>query len=295
MEEKIKKNIDQQIDANRGKNLLYEGNENPMAFIEETTRMIAEMGNISKSDKEILVSYTTDKALEEFCRVNQYYEFNSNAISLLRKLYSDLFDEMNLKRSNSGEIAANHYKNLREWLQQTNPIAKKIYPPNEAMAETVVSSEYSAELQLSILDIGIETIQTPVLDIGCGPTGNMVSFFTQKGFDTFGIDRFAPEGENYQRTDWLEYNYGVEKWGCIISNLGFSNHFHHHHLREDGKYIEYAQKYMQILASLKPGGRFHYAPRLPFIEQFLDKDIFEILHPESNIYSICGTIILKKA
>lgn len=291
--DKVKENIDQQIEANRGKNLLYEGDEKSMEFIAETMQLISDMREKGIENKESLVSYTTDSSLEEFCRVNQYYEFNSSAIAQLRQLYMQLFDEIEKEQTDPETIATKHYENLREWLQQTNPMAAKIYRPDEMMAETVVSSEYSAELQMSILAINVETIQAPVLDIGCGPTGNLVSFLGEKGIEAFGIDRFAPNREHFVRADWLEYDYGIEKWGCIVSHLGFSNHFQHHHLREDGNYIEYAQKYMQMLASLKPGGSFHYAPPLPFIEQFLDKNKFSLSHTEANVYAIGGTVIRK--
>jgi hypothetical protein len=63
--------------------------------------------------------------------------------------------------------------------------------------------------------------------------------------------------------------------GTITSNLGFSNHFNHHHLRKDGHFIEYAKTFMDILNSLKIGGSFYYAPDLPFIEKYLDRSKFK--------------------
>jgi hypothetical protein len=64
--------------------------------------------------------------------------------------------------------------------------------------------------------------------------------------------------------------------GTITSNLGFSNHFNHHHLRKDGHFIEYAKTFMDILNSLKIGGSFYYAPDLPFIEKYLDRVKYRI-------------------
>ena len=58
--------------------------------------------------------------------------------------------------------------------------------------------------------------------------------------------------------------------------MSFSNHFHHHHLRKDGKYKEYAQCYMRILQSLQKGGAFFYAPHLPFIENLLHPSLYKI-------------------
>jgi hypothetical protein len=51
--------------------------------------------------------------------------------------------------------------------------------------------------------------------------------------------------------------------------MAFSNHFIHHNLRADGDFEIYAKKYMEILKSLKLGGRFIYAPSLSFMEEIL--------------------------
>ena len=103
-----------------------------------------------------------------------------------------------------------------------------------------------------------------------------MTYLKDLGLDIIGIDRFASECHYCFKTDWLEYNYGISRWGSIISNMSFSNHFVHHHHREDGNFIAYARKYMEILNSLKPGGSFFYAPSLPFIEKYLDLNTFSV-------------------
>lgn len=137
-------------------------------------------------------------------------------------------------------------------------------------------SQYSAETQIKLLNIDLKTIQEPILDIGCGSSKNLVHYLISQGFEVFGIDRFVDDSTISKKADWLEFDYGIERWGTIISNLGFSNHFKHHHLRTDGNYLEYARTYMSILHSLKAGGRFYYAPDLPFVEGYLDHDKFLI-------------------
>lgn len=64
---------------------------------------------------------------------------------------------------------------------------------------------------------------------------------------------------------------GRETWGTVISHLAFSNHAIHHYLRRDGVDLDYARRYMEIRASLRPGGSFCYAPSLPFLEVHLDR------------------------
>lgn len=144
------------------------------------------------------------------------------------------------------------------------------------MLEPVVCSEYSAELQIGILQIDITQLIEPVLDIGCGKQGNLVMYLRERGIDAYGFDRFAYGHSFLTNSNWFEYLCGREKWGTIFSNLGFSNHFKHHHFRDDGNFIDYAKKYMEILDSLKVGGSFHYALDLPFIEQYLDKNKYQI-------------------
>jgi len=111
-----------------------------------------------------------------------------------------------------------------------------------------------------------------VLDIGCGKQGSLVSYLRSKRVEAYGVDRLLTDNPNLTSADWLEFDFGKERWGTIISNLGFSNHFKHHHIREDGDFLKYATKYMEILNSLKIGGRFHYAPDLPFIEKYLSPE-----------------------
>lgn len=133
----------------------------------------------------------------------------------------------------------------------------------------------------------------PVLDIGCGINGLLVDYLKNQGIDVLGIDRFKFTISNLITADWLEYDYGKEKWGTIVSNLGFSNHFNHHNLREDGNYVGYGKTYMNILNALKFGGCFHYAPDLPFIEKYLDSKRFELKKYEINECDFKTTIIKK--
>jgi len=146
---------------------------------------------------------------------------------------------------------------------------------------------------MTVLKIDLKDMMEPVLDIGCGKQGHFVNYLCKQGIEATGIDRFSISGCNLVKADWLEYNYGMDIWGTVISHLGFSNHFKHHHLREDGNYIEYARKYMQILKSLKIGGRFHYAPDLPFMEIYLDKRQFQIDRCEISDFDIHTTVITR--
>ena len=285
--------IDKQIEFNQGKNIFLDEADMTLKFINDTVNAIVDIREINNNSEDSLIDYATDKALEEFCRVNQYYSFNSEAKRDLRKIYVDLFISIRTSNASTDTISKKHYQNLKQWLQKTNRFAEKIYSTEDEIIKPVACSEYSPDLQIDILQIDITQLMEPVLDIGCGKQGNLANYLCENGIETYGIDRFSFTVPNLINSDWLEYHFEIEKWGTIISNLGFSNHFKHHNLREDGNYIEYGKTYMDILNSLKIGGCFHYAPDLPFIEQYLDKDKFDLIKHEIDEYDFKTTIIKR--
>jgi len=283
-------NIDKQIELNQDKNILLDNLE-IFQFANETVIAISTIDKVNPDSRQFLIDYATDKAIEEFCRVNQYYSFGSKAKSDLKQIYSDLFESFQAKTDSIEYISKKHYEKLKKWLKESNPFAEKMYINADKKINPVACSEYSPKLQINILQIDIEHLIQPVLDIGCGSYGHLVDYLKNLGIEIYGIDRFNFTASNLITADWLEYDYGKEKWGTIISNLGFSNHFNHHNLRENGNYIEYGKAYMNILHSLKIGGHFHYAPDLPFIEKYLDNNQFDLRKHEINECDFKTTII----
>jgi len=268
--------INQQFEFNQGKNLFQGGILNSLRFSTETLNAIEKMDSIDSVSENLLIDYLTDRAVQEFCKINQYYTFDNQARLGLRRLYADLFTNIKNRRSSIESIAEKHYGNLIKWLQETNSFAERIYVSKGETIAPVACSEYSSELQIEILQIDLNRIIEPVLDIGCGKQANLVLFLRQHGIDAYGFDRFACDNSVLARSDWFTYKFEKDKWGTIISHLGFSNHFQHHHFRQDGNFIDYARKYTDILNALKVGGSFHYVPDLPFVEQYLAGDKYQL-------------------
>lgn len=140
--------------------------------------------------------------------------------------------------------------------------------------------EYDPQFQLSLWGVQPTDLLEPVLDIGCGEQGLLVQHLRDAGLEAWGLERFGGTSEFIWTGDWLEMPLEPGSWGTIISHMGFSNHFFHHHLRKDGHPERYARRFMEILEALKLGGRFLYAPGLPFFEPLLPKDRFQVVtHP----------------
>lgn len=272
--------IDSQINYNRGKN-IFSDKPGALRFAVETIHAIEDARELSAGEEQFLIDYAVAKAMEEFCRVNQFYSFGAVAKDELRTIYAGLLQDIRDRKAPVEDLSAIHYRKLKDWLLKYNAFAGKMYADSGMAVELVPCAEYSAGLQLDVLGIDPRAMMGPVLDVGCGKEGTLVGFLSGAGVEAWGIDRF-PFDENGRllTADWLEYDYGHEKWGTVVSNLGFSNHFRHHHFRQDGNYSGYALTYMKILNSLKPGGCFVYAPDLPFVEEFLDRKKFELFSHE---------------
>jgi len=276
----IKKHIEDQTAFNSGKDLLAGKHINSLQLIDITLSLVEKIKNLDSETEKSMVDYMTDEALQEFCRINQYFSFNNESVNELKGIYLLLNQKIRRLDSNAAQssmdaIGREHYENLCNWLVQTNAFAGKIYTVDKEIAQPVACSEYTYDLQVKILQIDLNQLLEPVLDIGCGRELNLVNYLRDNGIEAYGIDRFENKNPYYEKTDWLEYTFEPDKWGSIISNLGFSNHFIHHNLRTDGNFRGYAQKYMEIIHSLKIGGTFYYAPDLPFIEKHLDVTKFQ--------------------
>jgi len=290
---KYQEHIDDQFEFNQGKNLFHPDVLSSFRFSPGTLKAIEELDYSDPDEEHLLIDYLTNRALDEFCKMNQYYTFGAQAREALKNLYVELFANLKRHTSEIDSIAEAHYKNIKNWLQESNPYAEKLYSAKGEMIQPVVCAEYTPGLQTEVLHIDIDKLMGPVLDIGCGKQGSLVIFLRNLGMDATGLDRFSFSDDYLMNADWLEFEYGIEKWGTILSNLGFSNHFKHHHLREDGNPIAYARKYIEILKSLKIGGSFHYAPDLPFIELYLDKQQFQVEKFEIGNFDFKTTVIKR--
>lgn len=278
-------NVDKQLEFNKGKNLFYNGIIDSLRFTPETINAIELIGTIDIISQNLLIDNLTNRVLKEFCEINQYYTFDERSKDALRGIYVELISNIINHKLSIDSISKKHYESLIYWLQRTNPFAEKIYNSKDEIIEAVLCSEYSPEIQMDILQINIKQINEPVLDIGCGEKASLVMHLRQNGIEAYGFDRFVIENAFLINSDWFEYEYNKKEWGTIISNLGFSNHFVHHHMRNDGNFIEYAKLYMKILNSLKIGGSFYYAPELPFVEQYLNKIKFKLTKHDVGNYA----------
>jgi hypothetical protein len=282
--EVLKDSILNQFAANSKLNLFYNNLDFQNHFLEETKDVIKnyklDLLHLDVENRsEEWVTLMTERALEVFCKNNQYIDARQANVSELQNVYRVLWEEI-VRELNSDEVnfdalQKSHLNRLSDWFVRTNGFVKELNDPESAYVVDVACSEYSADFQMQLLNIDLKNLHEPVLDIGCGKDSNLVNYLREKGIQAFGIDRLVKPDENLFRVDWLDFEFLQNTWGTIISNHSFALHFTNHHYRKDGEYILYARKYMEILNSLKPAGCFYYAPGLPFIEAYLPKDKYK--------------------
>lgn len=243
---------------------------------------------------ERMAAQLADASVMAFAGYNQFVQINGAEKKMLIGIYIDAFNKLKELLAGSSSHKAfqagitrlfrGHFALLQRFAGNIRDarLLESGHP--------VICGEYGPKMQLSNLAISVENLMEPVLDLGCGMNGDLVFNIRESGMEASGIDRFARPRKHLTRVDWLRYDFPQASWGTIISHISFSNHFIHHHLRKDGRFVEYGRKYIEILQALKLGGAFVYAPNLPFIENILLPEHYRIIRHE--VPSCGGTELL---
>lgn len=168
-----------------------------------------------------------------------------------------------------------HHDYLRDWVRSKLRDAGALDWFERGGADAVCA-HYTPATQMDVLGLLPSRLMSPILDLGCGPEARLVRYIRSLGIeDVVGIDRNG-DGGVAARGDWFGMTLPPRTWGTILAHQSFSLHFTQAHLRSSAAAASFARVYMGILAALKPGGTFAYAPALPFIEAHLPQDRFVV-------------------
>ncbi|WP_058301843.1 hypothetical protein [Gorillibacterium timonense] len=284
--------IEQQFTHNDRKSLFYlEKDGSPplsptrqiMSFVQQHRSDLAEWIRSAVTSGEIkdLLGKLARSCMTSFFQANQFIQLPPESQNELEHLYRQSMQEMYSKLLSSSsatehlltECFRNHYQRLRSFLIRSNGSDLFRSYSRSPLIPQIMNAEYTAEFQLRVLGLGEpDALATPILDIGCGTQAHLVQSLRRRNIDAYGLERGISRYPFILNGDWLLTDYGTTAWGTVISHMAFSNHFHHHHLRNSGQATAYAQTYMNILYSLKEGGCFAYAPGLPYFEKLIADD-----------------------
>jgi hypothetical protein len=214
--------------------------------------VVAEEGTVEPGDAALV----TEAIVSALSKKNQFAASEPRLVEGVTRITTDLLETRDFAKASSSFLGL-----FRGFLGEA---------PRE-----VTSATYSPELQLRILGLSMDGLQDPILDVGCGEDAALVRHLRAAGKNARGVDRECPPDAG-DRADWLAYDYGANKWGTIVSHLGFSLHFMHQEMKASDLAFEYGKTYMRVLRSIAKGGTFAYVPGLPFIEPMLPASDFEV-------------------
>jgi len=298
--EEIEFAMEVQMNHNRRKSIFYEAENHKLVMnasncskyllkhhCHEVAYLLQKM---SSNEQTQFIQKLARNALDSFMEANQFINFVVADEAAIQAVYRSvieqvcqLAEERGLQDTEIDYLFETHYRNLQQFLIQTNGEAIFRRYTQQPFLLEIPCAQYTPELQLGLFDLDITAIQEPVLDIGCGTDARLVQYLREAGIEAFGIDRNVRKRSSpfLFNGNWLEYGFGRERWGTVISHMAFSNHFQHHYLRSDGEIETYAVHFRQILDALTYGGSFLYAPGLPFIEKILKTtDDYEVQQAE---------------
>ncbi len=226
-------------------------------------------------EKERIIRRTVRTTLYVLHRVNQFLIIPADEEKKLYRIYSAGWE--NFLLMDEKDAMRLHFQALSRWLEQCMPESFRAALRGQGKTGSVVNESYKPEWQLELFGLQPRELPEPLIDVGCGPRGLLPRYLRGEGIEAFGLDRYIFEPAPFLREEnWLEFDFKPEAWGCIISNLGFSNHACYVKKHQPDHLENYRILYRSLLASLKPGGMLLYAPEIPFFEG----------EPDSAVYSL---------
>ena len=271
----IKNAIDKQIEKNINLNLLYENIEEILQVDESFSDIFSLLRDGGVEKLEDIIDYTVDKTISAIYSINQFIHITAEQKRELYNIYKESWETFD---SNAPEQSIlNHHKRLSKWISKLYPSDFTEVLRTKDQIGNVVNAQYSADFQMKVLGLELENLMEPIIDIGCGSQANLVRHICKQKNEVLGIDRVIEyKSEHTKEIGWLEFEFRPCFYGTIIANMSFANHLVYH-MQNKTPYIQaYLSKYKEIIASIKKGGVFVYAPSLPFIEQLLDNTQFSV-------------------
>lgn len=271
----LKKAIDKQIEKNINLNLLYDNIEDILHIDKSFSDIFSLARDIGVENLEHITNYTVDKTISAIYAINQFLNITSEQKRELYNIYKESWETFD---SDSPEQSIlNHHKRLSKWISKLYPSDFIAVLRSKNQIGSVVNAQYSADFQMKLLGLEIENLMEPIIDIGCGSQANLVRHICKQKDDVLGIDRKIDyKSVHTKEIDWLEFTFAPCFYGTIIANMSFSNHLVFHMQNKTEHLQVFISKYKEILAALKKGGVFVYAPSLPFIEERLNRAKYSV-------------------
>jgi len=274
--------LQRQIDLNQTRNVLHtrlgQTIEIDPEFLAVLEELCAKDGQaFSEAALQDAISFASKTLMKRMISINQFLQIDDEKTHDLENIYLHTWKRIIKTRDIPSTLRNHHYPALTRWMSGLYPEHFIEQLKSSPAIGHVVCEEYSAELQARLLGIDIQTFKQPLLDIGCGNSAGFVRYLRTFQKQAYGFDRRIENEESFlQQSNWLDYRFEPGAWGTIVSHMAFTNHFIHVFHHDKTQLNLYGRKFNEILGSLAAGGSFHYAPGLPFIEQGIDPEKYQV-------------------
>ncbi len=192
--------------------------------------------------------------------LNQFVQVGAPARAELAALYENSLRELPGGSDNERFLRTVHYPRVAAWAGAFYPPALRHALAGAHRLSPVPCFEYSASLQSRILRLSPADLSGPLLDVGCGPRGQLVQDLRTRGVPAWGIDRSAGELPGLARCDWFEYPFQDGTWQCIVMHLSFSHHWAYTETHTPADLPRWSRTLGAMLQALRPGGSLVAAP-----------------------------------
>lgn len=230
--------------------------------------------------------------VNECVQNNQYISLSNDSIDKLNSVYTELIISLHSINENEidviDEIVKQHRRKIISIIKNNtyDDLVKQIVIP---------CNEYTGEFQNEVLRIDTLNLLEPIIDVGCGNKQELVKLLRRNGYqNVYGLDQYVTNDSKIICSNWFEYVFHENVWGCIIAHMSFSNHLRRVVINHEENLNEYVKKYNELLNSLCVNGMLIYTPSVKSIEDTVDRKKWSVTYYRNVNDRSLDTVHIKK-
>lgn len=232
--------------------------------------------------------------VKECVQNNQYVSLSNKTINAINEIYKKLV--LDLRKISGKKYEINELRTIVN--EHRNKLISALeHNAYEDKKEQlfIPCAEYTGEFQNEILRTDVHQLHEPIIDIGCGLSYELIKLLRRNGYsEVYGLDQYVSNDSKIACSNWFDYAFQASTWGTIVAHMSFSNHLRRSIINNDEYKDTYANKYHEILRSLKRNGAFIYTPSVKVIEDELNRNEYEIRYFRNVNDKNLDTVYIKK-
>ncbi|HEX2997525.1 MAG TPA: hypothetical protein VHP14_22070, partial [Anaerolineales bacterium] len=185
---KINKALQQQLDRNQTKNMLYarlgqilEIDPDFLAALEKL--LASDSKSFSEPARREAASFAAETLIKRLYAINQFVQVNEQKKHELEDIYLHTWQQIIETKNIQATLLNRHYPELTNWIASLYPQSFRKHLRDVPTVGQVVCEEYSPLLQIDLLKLDVQTLKQPVLDLGCGSKAGLTRHLRALGME----------------------------------------------------------------------------------------------------------------